>query len=169
MPNSHPDPTAVVITLSDSVATGFKDDTSGQAVADALDAAGIRVVGREVLPDEPAELVVALERWLLQRPEVIVTVGGTGVGPRDHTPDTVRPLLTMEIPGIMEAARAYGMTKTPYAMLSRGVAGLIGTTIVITAPGSRAGATETMEAIVVALRHLIDVVHVKFPHEGGYQ
>jgi molybdenum cofactor synthesis domain-containing protein len=169
MANTHPDPTAVVITLSDSVASGTKDDTSGQAVADALEAAGIRVVGREVLPDEPAELVVALERWLLQHPEVIVTVGGTGVGPRDRTPDTIKPMFTMEIPGLMEAARAYGMTKTPNAMLSRGVAGLIGTTIVITAPGSRGGATETMEAIVVALRHLIDVVHVKFPHDGGYQ
>jgi cyclic pyranopterin monophosphate synthase len=165
----HPDPTAVVLTLSDSVAAGSKDDTAGTAVAEALDAIGIRVIGREVLPDEPAELVVTLERWLLKRPEVIVTVGGTGVGPRDRTPDTIRPLLTMEIPGIMEAARAYGMTKTPYAMLSRGVAGLIGTTIVITAPGSRGGATETMEAIVPALRHLVDVVHVKFPHDGGYQ
>jgi molybdenum cofactor synthesis domain-containing protein len=165
---SHPDPTAVVLTLSDTVASGAKDDTAGAAVAEALQAAGIRVIAHEVLPDEPAELVVAMERWLLQRPEVIVTVGGTGVGPRDHTPDTIRPMLTMEIPGIMEAARAYGMTKTPYAMLSRGIAGLVGTTIVITAPGSRGGATETMEAIVVALRHLVDVVHVKFPHDGGY-
>jgi cyclic pyranopterin phosphate synthase len=169
LPERHPDPTAVVLVLSDTVASGAKDDTAGAAVADALDAAGIRVVAHEVLPDEPAELVVALEQFLLQRPEVIVTVGGTGVGPRDHTPDTVRPMLTMEIPGIMEAARAYGMTKTPYAMLSRGVAGLVGTTIVITAPGSRAGATETMEAIVEPLRHLVDVVHVKFPHEGGYE
>jgi molybdenum cofactor synthesis domain-containing protein len=168
LPESHPDPTSVVLTLSDTVASGAKQDTAGQAVVDALNAAGMRVVAHEVLPDEPAELVVALQRFLLQRPQVIVTVGGTGVGPRDHTPDTIRPLLTMEIPGIMEAARAYGMTKTPYAMLSRGIAGLIGTTIVITAPGSRGGATETMEAIVTALRHLVDVVHVKFPHDGGY-
>jgi cyclic pyranopterin monophosphate synthase len=165
---THPDPTAVVLTLSDTVAAGGKEDTAGKAVADALAAAGIRVVAHEVLPDEPAELVVTLERWLLKRPEVIVTVGGTGVGPRDRTPDTIGPMLTMEIPGIMEAARAYGMTKTPFAMLSRGVAGLIGTTIVITAPGSRGGATETMEAIAVGLRHLVDVVHVKFPHDGGY-
>ncbi|MEY2471180.1 MAG: cyclic pyranopterin monophosphate synthase [Actinomycetota bacterium] len=169
MPDRHPDPTAVVLTLSDTVASGAKDDTAGHAVADALDAAGIRVVAREVLPDEPDELIVTMQRWLLQRPEVIVTVGGTGVGPRDHTPDTIRPMLTMEIPGIMEAARVYGMTKTPYAMLSRGIAGLIGTTIVITAPGSRGGATETMEAISEALRHLVDVVHVKFPHDGGYE
>jgi molybdenum cofactor synthesis domain-containing protein len=158
-----------VLTLSDTVASGAKEDTAGKAVVDALNACGIRVIAHEVLPDEPAELVVAMERFLLQRPEVIITVGGTGVGPRDHTPDTIRPMLTMEIPGIMEAARAYGMTKTPNAMLSRGIAGLIGTTIVITAPGSRGGATETMEAIAEALRHLVDVVHVKFPHDGGYQ
>jgi molybdenum cofactor synthesis domain-containing protein len=157
-----------VLTLSDTVASGAKEDTAGKAVADALNGAGLRVVGHEVLPDEPAVLDDAMHRWLAQRPELIVTVGGTGVGPRDHTPDTIRPMLTMEIPGIMEAARAYGMTKTPYAMLSRGVAGLIGTTIVITAPGSRGGATETMEAIVAGLRHLVDVVHVKFPHGGGY-
>ena len=168
MAQTHPDPTSVVLTLSDTVASGAKEDTAGKAVAEALNAAGIRVIAQEVLPDEPDELVVALQRWLRQRPEVIVTVGGTGVGPRDRTPDTVRPMLTMEIPGIMEAARAYGQTKTPFAMLSRGVAGLIGTTIVITAPGSRGGATETMEAISEGLRHLVDVVHVKFPHDGGY-
>lgn len=169
MAQTHPDPTAVVLTLSDTVASGAKPDTAGAAVADALNTAGIRVVAHEVLPDDPAGLVAAMERWLVQRPEVIITVGGTGVGPRDHTPDTIRPMLTMEIPGIMEAARAYGMTKTPYAMLSRGIAGLVGTTIVVTAPGSRGGATETMEAIVEGLRHLVDVVHVKFPHDDGYQ
>jgi cyclic pyranopterin monophosphate synthase len=169
MAEKHPDPRGVVLTLSDTVASGAKQDTAGAAVADALTAAGIRVIAREVLPDDPDELVVTLQRWLRSGPQVIVTVGGTGVGPRDHTPDTVRPMLTMEIPGIMEAARAYGQTKTPYAMLSRGVAGLIGKTIVITAPGSRGGATETMEAIAAGLRHLVDVVHVKFPHDGGYE
>ena len=159
----------MVLTLSDTVASGAKPDTAGQSVVDALTAAGIRVVGHEVLPDEPDELLVAVEGWVRRHVEVIITVGGTGVGPRDHTPDTIRPLLTMEIPGIMEAARAYGMTKTPNAMLSRGIAGLIGTTIVITVPGSRGGATETMEAIAEPLRHLVDVVHAKFPHDGGYE
>lgn len=169
MARRHPDPSAVVLVLSDTVAAGDQKDTAGQSVADALGAAGFRIAALEVLPDEPTELMVALERWLLQHPELIVTVGGTGVGPRDRTVETVKPMLTMEIPGIMEAARAYGQARTPFAMLSRGVAGLIGTTIVITAPGSRRGATETMEAILEGIVHLVDVVHVKFPHEGGYE
>jgi molybdenum cofactor synthesis domain-containing protein len=160
---------AVVIVLSDSVSSGAKSDTAGKAVCDALATAGFEVSGYEVLSEDAGVLEAGLRKWLADRPELIVTVGGTGVGPRDKTVETVKPMLTMEIPGIMEAARAYGMTKTPYAMLSRGVAGLVDTTIVVTAPGSRGGATETMEAIIEGLVHLVDVVHVKFPHEGGYE
>ena len=168
MPERHPDPKAVVIVLSDTVASGAKQDTAGRAVMDALVAAGFRDAGYDVVNEDDGALFAALTHRLAESPELIVTVGGTGVGPRDRTVETVLPMLTMEIPGIMEAARAYGMTKTPYAMLSRGVAGLIGTTIVVTAPGSRGGATETMEAIMDGLVHLVDVVHVKFPHDGGY-
>jgi molybdenum cofactor synthesis domain-containing protein len=160
---------AVVVVLSDTVASGAKPDTAGRAVMDALIGAGFTDAGFEVLGEDEGALAASLRTWLERRPELIVTVGGTGVGPRDKTVETVRPMLTMEIPGIMEAARAYGQARTPFAMLSRGVAGLIGTTIVITAPGSRGGATETMEAILAGVVHLVDVVHKKFPHEGGYE
>jgi molybdenum cofactor synthesis domain-containing protein len=160
---------AVVIVLSDTVASGAKQDTAGRSVMDALVGAGFTDAGFEVVAEDEGSLFASLKKWLATKPELIVTVGGTGVGPRDRTVETVRPLLTMEIPGIMEAARAYGQARTPFAMLSRGVAGLIGTTIVITAPGSRGGATETMEAILEGIVHLVDVVHKKFPHVGGYE
>lgn len=160
---------AVVIVLSDTVASGAKQDTAGRAVMDALLGAGFTDGGFEVLGEDDGVLAAALSKWLSARPDLLVTVGGTGVGPRDKTVETVRPMLTMEIPGIMEAARAYGQARTPFAMLSRGVAGLIGTTIVITAPGSRSGATETMDAILEGVVHLVDVVHKKFPHTGGYE
>lgn len=160
---------AVVIALSDTVAAGKKPDTAGRAVADGLIEAGFELLGYEVLSDEPAELDARLDHWLAQRPHLLITVGGTGLGPRDKAVEVVKPRLDPEIPGIMEAARAYGMTKTPYAMLSRGVAGLIGTTIVATFPGSRGGATESLEATVVGLVHLVDVIRKSRPHAGGYE
>ena len=159
---------AVVIVLSDSVASGSKPDTAGRAVADGLERAGFEVAGYDVLPDEPAELEARIRSWLVHAPDLIVTVGGTGVGPRDRTVEVVSPLLTMHLPGLMEAARAFGQARTPYAMLSRGVAGLNAGTVIATFPGSRRGAEETLEAVLDGLIHLIDVLHVTQPHDGGY-
>lgn len=160
--------TAAVIVLSDTVAAGRKPDTAGRSVADGLAAAGFSVAGYEVLPDDPEQLEARLRHWLAQRVELLVTVGGTGLGPRDRTVEVVRPLLTTEVPGLMEAARGFGQARTPYAALSRGVAGLAGGTVVATFPGSRGGAEETMAAIGDALIHLIEVQRVAAPHAGGY-
>lgn len=162
---------AAVIVLSDTVAAGKKPDTAGQSVADGLAKAGFEIAGYEVLPDEPEQLERRVCEWLAQQPELIVTVGGTGVGPRDKTVETVQPLLTSELPGLMEAARAFGQARTPYAMLSRGIAGLAGlagNTVVCTFPGSRKGAEETLAAILPGLVHLIEVCRIARPHEGGY-
>ena len=159
---------AAVLVLSDTVAAGRKPDTAGRSVADGLAEAGFAIAAYEVLPDEPAELKARVQQWLEEGMELIVTVGGTGVGPRDCTVDTVRPLLTSELPGIMEAARAYGQSRTPYAMLSRGIAGLSGNSVVLTFPGSRRGAEETLAAILPGLVHLIDVCRIARPHVGGY-
>ena len=131
--------------------------------------AGFDVAAYEVLPDEPARLEACLRHWLAQRVELVVTVGGTGVGPRDMTVETVRPLLDAELPGLMEAARAFGQARTPYAILSRGVAGLSGNSVVCTFPGSRRGAEETLAAILPGLAHLIDVCRIARPHVGGYE
>jgi molybdenum cofactor synthesis domain-containing protein len=163
------DATAVVLVLSDTVAAGKKPDTAGRSVADRLEAAGFTLAAYEVLSDDPDGLATRLDHWLAEAPQLVVTVGGTGLGPRDQTVEVVQPRLTTEIPGLMEAARAYGQARTPYAMLSRGVAGLIDTTVVVTFPGSRRGAEETLDAILVGLIHLIDVVRISRPHAGGYE
>lgn len=158
---------AAVIVLSDTVASGKKPDTAGRAIAAALKDAGFAPLAYEVLPDEPAALGERLKAQLAQGAGLIATVGGTGLGPRDKTVETVRPLITTEVPGIMEAARAFGQRRTPYAMLSRGIAGFAGGTLIVTFPGSRRGAEESVAALLPGLIHLLDVFKGA-RHSGGY-
>ncbi len=158
---------AAVIVLSDTVASGKKPDTAGRAVEAALKGAGFDPVSYEVLPDEPSLLGPRVKAHLKKTIGFIATVGGTGLGPRDRTVETVRPLLTTEIPGVMEAARAFGQRRTPYAMLSRGIAGFAGKTLVVTFPGSRRGAEESVTALLPGLIHLLDVFKGA-KHGGGY-
>lgn len=152
-----------VIVLSDSVASGKKADTAGRSVVDGLEEAGFDVLDHEVLPDDPAGLTDRL-RALADERDLIVTVGGTGLGPRDRTVEAVRPLLTTELPGMMEAARSFGQERTPYAMISRGIAGLVGSSLVVTFPGSRRGAEETLAAVLPGLVHVLDVLRFTRPH-----
>lgn len=162
------DARADVIVLSDTVAAGKKPDTAGRSVVEGLERVGFTIGSYEVLPDDAPELAGRLKQLLAGAPELIVTVGGTGLGPRDNAVEVVRPLLTTEVPGLMEAARAFGQARTPYAMLSRGVAGLAGGTVVITFPGSRKGARETLDAILIGVIHLIEVGRMIRPHADGY-
>src|SRR5690606_37217700 len=159
---------AAVIVLSDSVAAGRKPDTAGRSVQVGLSAAGFEPVHYQVLPDEPTQLRDAVQTQLAQGIALVITVGGTGVGPRDCTVETVQPLLTTELPGMMEAARDFGQRRTPYAMMSRGVAGLAGDTLLITFPGSRRGAEEALAALLPGLVHLLEVCRAGQPHPGGY-
>ena len=159
---------AAVIVLSDSVASGRKPDTAGRSVLDGLTTAGFVPVGYQVLPDEPDQLRQAVQAKLAQGMALVITVGGTGVGPRDCTVETLQPLLTTELPGIMEAARDFGQRRTPYAMMSRGIAGLAGETVLATFPGSRRGAEETLAALLPGLVHLLEVCRSGRPHPGGY-
>ncbi len=159
---------AAVLVLSDSVASGTQHDTAGAAVVERLKGIGFDVVGYEVLLDEAGPLAARVGALVADDVELVITVGGTGVSPRDITVDTIKPMLTTELPGVMEAARAYGQARTPMAMLSRGVAGLIGRTVVMTFPGSRKGAEETFDAISAGLPHLVEVVRKTRPHTGGY-
>jgi cyclic pyranopterin monophosphate synthase len=161
--------TAVVIVLSDTVAAGKKPDTAGASVRQSLIDAGFSVKGYEVLPDEPQALTERLRFWIAQHAELLMTVGGTGLGPRDLTVEAVRPLLTREIPGVMEAARQFGQQRTPYAMLSRGIAGIADRSVIVTMPGSRRGAEETLAAILPGLVHLLDVQQATYRHAGGYR
>ncbi|HKY91542.1 MAG TPA: bifunctional molybdenum cofactor biosynthesis protein MoaC/MoaB [Nevskiaceae bacterium] len=159
---------AAVIVLSDTVSAKRKPDTAGASVRDRLADAGFDIVGYDVLPDEGPVIAERVRHYVAQKTACVVTVGGTGLGPRDCTVDVVEPMLTTPLPGFMEAARTFGQARTPYAMLSRGVAGLIGNSFVATFPGSRKGAEETLAAVLPGLVHLVEVVHRIRPHEGGY-
>ena len=158
---------ASVIVLSDTVASGKKPDTAGQNVLEILEEANFSNINYQVIPDSPEQLLALIEEQKSEYP-LILTVGGTGLGPKDLTVETIQPLLKREIPGLMEASRSFGQRRTPYAALSRGVAGYIDHSLVITLPGSRQGAKESLIAILPALVHLFDV-QKNIPHAGGYQ
>jgi len=155
---------AAIIVLSDSIAAGRKQDQAGAEVRAGLQQAGLTVHAYDIIADEPEQLRSLLHDRLAQQVDLIITVGGTGIGPRDRTVDTVAPMLERELPGIMETARQHGQQRTPYSMLSRGVAGLIGKTLVATFPGSARGAAETLDALLVGMLHVFEVLHDE-PHD----
>jgi len=159
---------AAVVVLSDTVASGAKPDTAGAWVRDALIAANFGPVEYAVIADDAAVLGDLLGSLIHADTAMIVTVGGTGLGPHDITVDTVKPMLDVEIPGIMEAARAFGQQRMPYAMLSRGVAGYVRDSLVITFPGSRGGASESLAATLPGLIHLLETGRAGGRHPGGY-
>lgn len=158
---------ASIIVLSDTVAAGKKPDTAGQRILAMLEQAHFCDIGYQVIPDSPKQLLALIAEQKNHYP-LILTVGGTGLGPKDLTVETLQPLLKRQIPGLMEASRGFGQQRTPYAALSRGVAGYIENSLVITLPGSRQGAQESMIAMLPALIHLFDV-QKNVPHAGGYQ
>lgn len=158
---------AAVIVLSDSVAAGRKPDTAGKSVMDTLEQTGFDPIHYQILPDESDQLKDLIQQ-LIKSYACIITVGGTGIGKRDITVDTLQPLLERELNGLMEAARAFGQKRTPYAAMSRGVAGFIDRSLIVTLPGSRGGASESMAAILPALVHIFDVCR-DLPHPGGYE
>ena len=158
---------AAVIVLSDTVAAGRKPDTAGKSILDTLTEAGFDPIHYQILPDESEQLKdLVLE--LTKSYACIMTVGGTGLGSRDITVDTLEPLLERKLDGLMEAARAFGQKRTPYAALSRGVAGYIDRSLIVTLPGSRGGASESMAAILPAFVHFFYVCR-DLPHPGGYE
>jgi molybdopterin adenylyltransferase len=156
-------PPAAVLTVSDGVAEGSREDASGRAVADALDAAGFEVVRREVVADERDRIERAL-RELAASASLVVTTGGTGFGPRDVTPEATRAVIEREAPGLAEAMRAAGRVGTPMADLSRGVAGTIGGALVLNVPGGPRGAVESLEAVVPVLPHALDLLAGRTAH-----
>jgi molybdenum cofactor synthesis domain-containing protein len=147
---------AVILAASDAVSSGKKKATAAQTVHEGLERAGFTVEATEVMQDDPMQIANRLRHHIAAGVELIVTVGGTGLHSRDQTISAVRPLLDKELPGFMEAARSYGQRRTPYAMLSSGVAGLSGNTLVITFPGSTRGAQETLTALISGIVHAIE-------------
>lgn len=146
---------AVVITVSDRCARGERDDRSGPLAADALRDAGYDVEVR-VVPDGVVEVTQALRTALADGARVLVTTGGTGVGPRDLTPEATAQVLDRELPGISEAVRRAG--GVPTAVLSRGLAGTVGNAVVLNAPGSTGGVTDALTVLVPLLPHLLDQI-----------
>jgi molybdenum cofactor biosynthesis protein MoaC len=160
---------AHVIVLSDSVAASKKEDRAGKAVLSVLEREpGVEKAGYDVLPDDPERLKALIEELVDEGIDLILTVGGTGLSPTDQTVEALRPFIERDVPGIMEAARSYGQRRTPYAMLSRGIAGMVKNTLVITLPGSTRGAQETMDALFPAVLHVFYVMR-KLPHPHGYR
>ncbi len=157
--------TAAVITLSDGVHHGTRVDKSGDLLEQRLASAGYEVVVRRVLPDERTELA-ALLRSLADDHGVrlVVTTGGTGLGPRDVTPDATRDVIDREVPGMAEAMRMESLKKTPFAMTSRQVVGTRGQTLIVNLPGSPKAVDECMDVIIRVIPHTLDLLAGKTEH-----
>jgi len=145
--------TAAVVVCSDSVSAGIKEDKAGKAIIERLEKFDVSVTDYVIVPDEKEQIQLTFQKFCDLKLNLVVFTGGTGLSKRDVTPEALQPLLDREIPGVMEAARSYGQNRTPYAMLSRGVAGVKGQTLVLAVPGSTKGAAETMDALLPALLH----------------
>ena len=155
---------ALVITASDRVNEGVREDTSGVGVGERLETLGFDVQ-RAVLPDERDALADVL-RSSAGTHELIVTTGGTGLTPRDVTPQATRDAIDYEVPGLAEAMRAAGRATTPFADLSRGVVGVVGRSLVVNLPGSPKGALESLAAIEPVLDHALETLAGPFDHDA---
>ncbi len=150
-----------VLTVSDRCYRGLAEDTAGPALRRLLEhELGAVAKATACVPDEAAEIARQLTEWAGDdgAPELVVTTGGTGLGPRDVTPEATRQVMEREHSGLMELVRVRGAESTPLAYLSRGVAGTIRDTLVINLPGSERGAVESLEALVDVLPHAIDML-----------
>ena len=146
---------AAVLTVSDGVHHGTREDRSGDALAELLAGEGF-AVERRIVPDEVDEIAVAIAD-LADRSSLVLTTGGTGFTPRDVTPEATRTVLDREAPGVAEAIRADARTRTPHALLSRGLAGLRGTTLVVNLPGSPGGCRDGFAVLQPALVHALEL------------
>lgn len=147
---------AVVVVCSDTIAAGKKEDKAGLAICDKLKSCDIAIHEYTIIPDE-FDQIQSLVKQHANEVDFLIFTGGTGLSPRDITPEAIEPLLDRRIPGVEEAIRNYGQQRTPYSMLSRSIAGNVGNTLVLALPGSTNGAKESMEAIFPAAKHLAKV------------
>jgi cyclic pyranopterin monophosphate synthase len=152
-------PRAAVLVMSDSIAAGRKEDFSGRLIVDRLKQEGLKVTDYRIIPDE-LELI---EHWLIRyadqaKLDLVITSGGTGLSARDQTPEAMKRVIVREVLGIAEAARAFGQDRLPYAMLSRGLAGTRGQTVIVNFPGSRKGTADYLSVLFPAILHALKMV-----------
>ena len=148
--------TAAVLTVSDGVSAGERDDASGDVLEELLHGEGFDVV-RRVVPDDAPLITAAIRELVEDGALLILTTGGTGFAPRDVTPEATRAVIDRAAPGIAEAIRADAVARTPHALLSRGVAGLSGSSLVVNLPGSPGGCRDGFAVIRPALRHGLEL------------
>jgi len=156
---------AHVITVSDGVSAGTREDLSGPALRNLLQNADFEVSEPEVVPDKNERITDAIVAAVVAGADLVVTTGGTGLGPRDVTPQATSMLIDYEVPGISELMRRSGATSTPMAVLSRGLAGVRGHALILNVPGSMKGATESLEAVLPVLGHAMQLLHGHTRHE----
>jgi molybdopterin adenylyltransferase len=156
--------TAAVLTVSDSSARGERADLSGPAVVEFLTQHGFSVVATEIIPDEQPQIQNAIA-LLTAEVRLIVTTGGTGIAPRDVTPEATRAVCERLIDGVAERMRAEGVKKTPFAALSRGVCGTREKTLILNLPGSPRGAVESLAAVVALLPHALNLLAGNSKHD----
>jgi molybdopterin adenylyltransferase len=148
-----------IITLSDKGAAGEREDESGKAIREMIIGIGASVAHYEILPDEQSRIIEALKRLADSCGiDLIITTGGTGVSPRDVTPEATKAVIDRELPGIAEAMRAESLKKTPHAMISRAIAGIRKQTLIVNLPGSPKAVRENLAVILAALPHAVEKI-----------
>jgi molybdenum cofactor synthesis domain-containing protein len=149
---------AAIIVASDSISAGKATDQTGKMIEQFLCELGMNVSEFCVIPDEPNDIRLQIENYLKSKVDLIIVTGGTGVSPRDQTPEALSVLIEKRLPGVEEAMRAYGQNRTPVAMFSRSIAGISQNSIILGIPGSKGGAIDSLKAVFPSLTHLFDVL-----------
>ena len=151
--------TVAILTVSDAGAKGERDDASGDTISEIMAREGLRQVYRDIVPDEPEQISEVLARWCDGgEVDLVLTTGGTGLGPRDVTPQATEAVIDFAVPGIAEAIRVQTLQKTPLSMLSRSMAGVRSGCLVINLPGSPTGVRECLEVAVPAIPHALEMI-----------
>ncbi|HSQ39346.1 MAG TPA: MogA/MoaB family molybdenum cofactor biosynthesis protein [Anaerolineales bacterium] len=159
-----------ILTISDRSSRGERADLSGPALADFVRARGWDASLLDVVPDDRPQIAATLTAWCARGDlDVLLTTGGTGFAPRDVTPEATRDILERDAPGLAEAIRAESLKITPHAMLSRGLAGIRGKTILINLPGSPKGAVESLQVVADVLEHAVQLLQEDVKAEKGHE